>query len=113
MIESAPGGERARILRSSLPIYETFVRSTLHPQAEREATWQQIAAEISEGPFWLERYGGAAPPSRLEDFPITEFAEYRPTLDAAIDSRLSPLTGKPIIWWSHSTGTTSANRKLL
>jgi len=96
------------MLELTRPTYERFVAASKDPQPFHQRALSSILSEISDGPFWKAR---AENRMSLEDLPITQFEDYADALSAAAGSRVSPLTGKPIIWWGLSSGTTGGAAK--
>src|SRR5262245_20856534 len=93
----------------NLPQQLSFVRACRRMEETHRALWQEISAEARRGHFWRGKLR-----DRLEDHPITEYESYRSTIEAAYHqgSMTCPLTGRPIIYWVESSGTTTGEPKL-
>lgn len=90
--------------------YDAFVESTKDPEAAEQILWKEFVTDISDGSFWRSKFVNSEAPN-LNDFEITEFSDYKEVLHSALTSRISPLTGKPILWWGTTTGTTGNGTK--
>lgn len=99
--------------RARNPAYDRFLRSTQGPRQYQDALWRRIFQELKDGPHWQKALRRAVTPPPLTDFEVTEFGDYRNAIEDSLHSRISALTGKPIIWWGNSSGTTSVNRKFV
>lgn len=100
------------VLRLSLArAWRAFETAAQDPEQAQRALWAEIAAECRGSPMWKPRWAGAAAP-RLDQFPITEYQDYQPAIDAAFERGHSPTTATPVRYWASSSGTTSAKLKL-
>jgi hypothetical protein len=88
--------------------YRRFVSDTRTPELAQRRVWNEILGEISGAPFWQ---GKLTSSSELRDFPITEYEDYRSAIDRSFQTGISELSGKPVMYWSESSGT-SGKRKV-
>ncbi len=85
--------------------YRRFVRACQRPELEAARQWRLIKEDLKGGTFWQGRI-----PEELSACPVTDYETYRTALEAAYASTQCPLTGKRILFWSESGGTTGKSK---
>jgi hypothetical protein len=91
------------------PAYRRFVWASKNGALAQEKAWKECLSKIQNGSYWKKRYEML--PSRLEDFPISEFSDYvEAHREAYRTSTESPLTGEKLIYWAMSSGTTGVEK---
>ncbi len=90
--------------------FRRFEKACVEPEEFQNRLWTKTHELLANAPYWRALYPGGVP-ERLEDFPISEYSTYRPTLDADFEKSTSSLSGEKILFWSESSGTTG-KRKL-
>ncbi|MGE3262082.1 MAG: GH3 auxin-responsive promoter family protein [Bacteriovoracia bacterium] len=91
-----------KIIRAlTYPKYRSFVRDCEQIETAQARVWAETKDELRRGDFWRGRVK-----DRLEDYPVTDYEDYRGALDASYSSDISALTGGKILFWSESGGTT-------
>lgn len=89
-----------KIIRAlTYPKYRSFVRDCQDIEAAQNRVWEETKKEMRKGSFWRVA-------EKLEDYPVTDYENYRSAIEGAYSSRVSPLTGGEILFWSESGGTT-------
>ncbi|MGK5090121.1 GH3 auxin-responsive promoter family protein [Bdellovibrionota bacterium FG-2] len=102
---------RILVLGSTWLKYRAFVRDTQDPIKAKTRVWKETWNEIRDAPYWRQRFPASHPGSKLEDFELTSFEDYREALDESFQGELSKISGKKILFWSESSAT-SGRRKL-
>jgi hypothetical protein len=90
--------------------FRRFETACADPEDFQSRLWGRTQALLTQAPYWKSLYPTGVP-EHLEEFPISEFSTYLPTLDADFQKSISSLNGEKILFWSESSGTTG-KRKL-
>lgn len=103
---------RHELAAMSLPFAKLQADAASEPAAHTVRSWAEISSEISRGTFWRRLFKSQHLPVDLNDFPITEYDDYRSAIEANSESNFSPLTNRQVLWWARSSGTSGEKRKL-
>ena len=88
--------------------YKRFLKAAQNPEKSQERIWSEIKTEISDSRYWKGRLHFR---SKLSDYEITDYEDYRASIESGFSDLKSPLSGKEILYWAESSGT-SGKRKL-
>lgn len=94
----------------SVSSWRSFVHDTSRPKEAQERLWKRIRAELANGEFWKNRYSGELSKSELSDFAITEYEDYRAAITSDLEKTHSSLTGREVLYWTESSGTTGGRK---
>lgn len=86
---------------------ETFEDCARRPREAHAASWKRIWEEVGSSVFWRGKMGSPAvdtPP--LSAFPVTTYGDYREAIERSFQSGENELSGKEILFWAQSSGTT-------
>lgn len=87
------------------PKYRRFVRDCEQIELAQARVWAETKNELRNGAFWKGRVK-----ENLDEYPVTDYEDYREALDASYASDVSVLTGGKILFWSESGGTTGKSK---
>ncbi|MGZ3695942.1 MAG: GH3 family domain-containing protein [Bdellovibrionota bacterium] len=87
------------------PKYKSFVRDCEQIELAQARVWAETKNELRAGKFWQGKVK-----DRLEDYPVTDYEDYRASIEAGYDSDISTLTGGKLLFWSESGGTTGKSK---
>jgi hypothetical protein len=87
------------------PKHLAFVRACKNPEAATKKLWEETKAELRNGKFWQGKVL-----ENLSEYPVTDYEDYRASIDASYADELSSLTGRKILFWSESGGTTGKSK---
>ena len=107
-----PKSSRQNLLSLSSAVAAQQAKASTDPKNQFIVNWSEIQSEINRGDFWRNKLGCIQLPGEIDDFPITEYDDYRSTLEGHQREALSPLTDVPVLWWAMSSGTSGGKRKL-
>jgi hypothetical protein len=102
------------VLATWLP-YRRFIAATRSPEQAQMRVWNEVRAVLTRAKHWaptLAARGGAD--ARLSDFPLSDYEDYRASLDAAFadpSSPISPLSGEPVVFWGSTSGSTGLAKR--
>ena len=86
--------------------WKEFQNDCADPERAQQRVWKEIWDEVGESPYWKKnRPAGSLIPS-VDEFPITTYENYRESLQRSFSGKISELSGKEILFWCESSGTT-------
>lgn len=103
--------KRAAAYVQSLPAWSKFQHDTRFPRRAQDRLWRQILAELANGTYWPRRCGRSVATMALRDFEITTYEDYRSTIAADFASTRSSLSGREVLYWIESSGTTGGPKR--
>lgn len=83
---------------------QEFIWGTQNPEAAYAKLEAEILGVLKQGSYWPKRLGGF---SSLSDFPLTEYEDYRQTLNDHFNASHSPFTGEKFEFWCLTSGTSA------
>lgn len=89
------------------PVGRQFQRDIRHPEEAKALQWESIWRLVGTSPFW--RQHGRSP--QLEEFPIREYEEFRPSIELGFNRGTSQLSTQPVLYYATTGATTSKKPK--
>ncbi len=89
--------------------FRQFAAEARDPKRTYERSWKGLQKIVA-------RHAAKSVPAlakastKLADYPITDFEDYRPALERSFETGISALNGEKILFWSMSTGTTGKQK---
>jgi hypothetical protein len=95
-------GFTTKLIRAlTWPKHRAFEKACKDPQSATARLWEETKTELRNGEFWK-----GCVHDKLSDYPVTDYETYRDSINASYASETSSLTGRKILFWSESGGTT-------
>ncbi len=92
--------------------YRKFERVAINAETAQLKVFAECARSIRGGSFWAHKLSLPVGrlPTRVEDFPLTTYEDYRTAIETGFPGDHSPLNGERIQFWCTSSGTSGVRK---
>ena len=87
--------------------FRTFEDALRHPEKIESENWKRLLGFYRKGSFWNERAPKALASGKLQEFPLSEYEDYKACIDQSQKTGINPMTGEEVVFFADSAGTTS------
>lgn len=93
-----------------LPSRSRFYAALKNPERYQSTVWRkEILPGLRNSNYWKARFRNQLP-ERVEDYEISDYDNYRDTIQSALNDFKSPLNGEDTVFWAKSTGSVGPSK---
>lgn len=85
--------------------YSRFEKNCFNPQKIQQELWKRNLSLYRSGTYWHSF--PELSKGKLENFPLSEYEDYRDAISLSKQSGINPLTGETVLFYADSAGTTA------